>query len=537
LSFEERFEVVRAVHIGQIAAAYEAVQKQLDRKVLLKVIHAQWARDEELIERFAREGKAAARINHPNVVRIFESGREEGLPYLALEWIEGQSLAERLKGGPLSQNEVLRLARELLDGLGAVHDAGLLHRDIKPDNIMLGQDSSAHLTDFSLAGLTGPSRLTGHQSLVGSPAYIAPELISGAPASAQSDLYAVGVVLYEALTGSNPFEMDDPIATLDRVRQGGAPKLAGRGRIDASLANLVDSLIAADPQARPNGAAAALIMLKGEPVSIPVVEVIPAHPVWRWFSIWKSVAAFGAIIIAAVILWTLRPYNPAVQSPPEVVRQDSLLSVAQNVEPVSSAAVDSAATNPTVPLETRQRASPTPAALETISAPAQRQSDSLLVHNADEPETEASVVIMASPWGNIEIDGRPMGTSPLGAVKLKPGVHRLRVTHPSFPAYVGEITVGAKDTIRVDLPAASSAAFVSALPWGYLWVDGDSIGLLPRDGPLWLAPGGHLLGIFHPDFGWWSDSIRFEAGNQLKIKVNLQNGTMVATPIIGSSRE
>ena len=231
MKLEDRFDIEPPIHVGQIATSYPARQKGLARRVLLKVIHPQWTRDRELVERFNREGKAIALIDHPNVVRVFEYGEADGVYYLAFEWIDGGTLADRIKEGPLEQGQVRRIAAGVLAGLDAVHRAGLVHRDLKPDNIMVDCDGNPRLTDFSLAGFRHLPGLTGHGSIVGSPAYMAPEVVDGDPATPRSDLWALGIVLLESITGSNPYKADDPMLSLERVRRNAPPHLSERGNI------------------------------------------------------------------------------------------------------------------------------------------------------------------------------------------------------------------------------------------------------------------------------------------------------------------
>lgn len=192
MSLDDRFELGAPIHIGQISAAYPAIQKSDQKKVLLKVIHPQWINDQELLRRFDREARALAELDHPNVVKVFAYSTTDDLPYMSIEWMDGGTLEDRIKAGPLNQQELKRIAQEILSGLRAVHQQGLIHRDLKPDNILLSSSGTVKLADFSLAGFDKRSGLTQHGAIVGSPAYMAPELIEGHPASFQSDLYSLG---------------------------------------------------------------------------------------------------------------------------------------------------------------------------------------------------------------------------------------------------------------------------------------------------------------------------------------------------------
>lgn len=490
--------------------------------MLLKVIHPQWAGDAELIERFDREGKAIAKISHPNVVRVFDSGWEEGLPYLALEWIDGGTLEEKMAEGPLPQDQVKRLARELLDGLTAVHEAALIHRDIKPSNVMIGSDGSARLTDFSLAGLIEHSTLTGHNALVGSPAYIAPELLTGAAPDLRSDLYGVGVTLYQALTGSNPFDAGDPFASLERVRKGSAPKLKASPRVDPQLADLIDRLMDPDPELRPRTATEALIRLQGKGPR-PSVETVPppatsAPPVSRRRRLIAALAASVAAVAIVAIWIGLRKHE--AESP------DPASTGTVTVEPPESEIVQGAGEPAALPATREQQRSDSPERTVGEETPAGE------VEAA--PPAPAELMVIVSPWGEVWVDGTSRGTTPLGALSLPSGERSIEIRHPTLPGLSRRIELepGSGETLRVDLRAEAAAISVSCEPWGYLWLDGDSIGLLPRDAPIWLAPGEHTISIRNPSLPIREERLILAAGERLSLRINLKSGAKVATPEI-----
>lgn len=515
MSLDARYDIGQPIHVGQIATAYEAYQRDLDRKVLLKIVHPQWKNDPELLERFSREGKAAAMVSHHNVVKIFDFGREQGLPYIVLEWIDGGTLKDKLSEGPLPQSEVRKIAVELLKGLAAVHRVHLLHRDVKPDNIMLGADGEARLTDFSLAGLRHSSTLTGHNGIVGSPAYLAPELLTGSSPDPRSDLYSLGVVLIEALTGSNPFQAADPMTSIDLVQRISAPKLSGRLHLDPQLALLIDQLLRKNPDDRPLNAETALALLEVPPESVrndttthsPLAPIQNAY-LSRSLSYVLIVSVFTIVL---VILLSLGTVSKVDFTSPQVIIPRS----GTQLEPI-------VANNPAV-----------------------SQAESTIVssgnHNGSSPiisEDNAQygwLHLLVAPWGNVFIDGEAYGTTPLETLRLTAGKHRLTIEHPSLPGVdkVVSITAEQPNYLQFDLRAEAAEVFFTAVPWGYLWIDGDSIGLLPRSDPLWLTAGSHTIRIIHPDFSEWVKSVISKPGERSQYRIDLNNGTLIATPIPG----
>jgi hypothetical protein len=221
-----------------MAEVYDAVDERLERPVAVKLLRPEMAAREDVRLRFEAEARSAARLIHPNVVGVFDSGEDGDLPFLVMERLPGETLADRMQAasGPLDTDWVLRVAGDVLLALGAAHAAGLVHRDVKPANVLLATDGCAKVADFGIAKsleVAAAADLTTTNQLVGTPAYVAPERILGEPASPQSDLYAVGVVLYEALAGRKPFQGNTPVATAYAI-QHETPTALGELRPDLS---------------------------------------------------------------------------------------------------------------------------------------------------------------------------------------------------------------------------------------------------------------------------------------------------------------
>ena len=220
------FRLVREIGRGGMGIVYEAEQVPLGRRVALKVLPAGAALDERLAIRFLREARTVARLRHPGIVPVFGTGREQGVLFFAMELIEGESLAQRIERGPLPAADAARIASEIAHALQHAHDAGLIHRDVKPDNVMIGRDGRARLADFGLVHDLQGARLTRSQYVLGTPAYSAPEQARGEPVDPRSDVYGAGAVLYAMLGGKPPFAGDVPAAVLGRLASEPPPPLA-----------------------------------------------------------------------------------------------------------------------------------------------------------------------------------------------------------------------------------------------------------------------------------------------------------------------
>lgn len=239
---------------GGMGSVYKARDKALNRTVAIKVLNSQFGYDLENIERFEREARTLASLKHPNLMHVYDVGTEENNHYFAMEYIEGRSLKDMIEDHSrvISSKEALRITIEIMAGLQKVHDSGIVHRDIKPANIMIeNTDGRAVLVDFGLSKSTSDSGLTSAGSILGTPDYISPEQIEGFEAGYASDIYSLGVVLYEMITGENPFTRDSAMQTI-RAHCSYTPPILRKiaPRCSRELSRIVSIMIAVDPQNR-----------------------------------------------------------------------------------------------------------------------------------------------------------------------------------------------------------------------------------------------------------------------------------------------
>jgi len=213
---------------GGMGEVYRARDTELKRDVAIKVLPELWSRDPERLHRFELEAQAAAALNHPNIMSIHHVGQHNGSPYIVTELLQGETLRERLKKGPMRLHEALDDAIELAQGLGAAHDAGIIHRDLKPENIFITKDGRVKILDFGLAkfqpakstGVHGPTvslQPTSPGHVLGTVGYMSPEQVRGQPADARSDIFATGAVLYEMLTGNRAFRKPTSAETMNAI--------------------------------------------------------------------------------------------------------------------------------------------------------------------------------------------------------------------------------------------------------------------------------------------------------------------------------
>jgi hypothetical protein len=253
-----RYELEMVLGEGGMTSVWRALDTRLGRSVAVKMLDPTTQAAE--LQRLAEEARTVARLVHPNIVAVFDFGSEQGLSYLVMELVDGDSLRQRLAGGPLEISKVLEIGGQVCDALETAHRAGVVHRDIKPENILLSAADVVKICDFGVAQIPSNQIANGRapraNGTVGTSGYMAPEQVAGAPVDARTDLYALGCVLYAMLTGAGPFAGTDPAQIAQRQARLPAPRVAAsRPDVPRDLDALVAELLAKDPADRPATAA------------------------------------------------------------------------------------------------------------------------------------------------------------------------------------------------------------------------------------------------------------------------------------------
>src|SRR5436305_5464200 len=246
--FDGRYRIIRKLGAGGMANVYLAEDQELGRRVAIKILDDRHAADDSFVERFRREAKNAAGLSHPNIVSIYDRGEAEGTYYIAMEFLEGRSLKELIVSrGPAPIKVAIDYARQILAALGAAHKQGIVHRDIKPHNVLVGPQGRLKVTDFGIAR-SGASQMTEVGSIIGTAQYLSPEQARGAPVDQTSDLYSAGVVLYEMLTGQVPFTGDTPLEiAMKHLSEIPRPPSELRPEVPHDLDSVVLRALAKDP--------------------------------------------------------------------------------------------------------------------------------------------------------------------------------------------------------------------------------------------------------------------------------------------------
>lgn len=247
-----RYRLDARIGSGGMSTVYRAFDRTLERTVAIKVMHREIARDSDQLERFRREARAVAQLNHPHVVGVIDAGEEDGRPFIVFEHVEGETLKQRIRErGPLQIGEAVAYAIEIARALGAAHQRHIVHRDVKPQNVLIDGEGRAKVTDFGIARTLDEDGLTADGRVLGTTDYVAPEQAVGHGVTGRSDIYSLGIVLYEMLTGEVPYKGENQVAVaMAHVREPMPDVRALRPDVSAGLAAVLDRATAKEPDDR-----------------------------------------------------------------------------------------------------------------------------------------------------------------------------------------------------------------------------------------------------------------------------------------------
>jgi eukaryotic-like serine/threonine-protein kinase len=462
-----RYEVRRPLGRGGMGTVYEAHDRVLDEEVALKVLRAELAESPGMADRLRSEIKLARQVSHPNVCRIHEYGEDGSLRFLSMERVRGTNLKELLRQrGPLPEAEAIDVALQAADGLAAIHEKGVIHRDLKTLNLTVDDAGRVRVMDFGIATRAGDGGgPTGSGYVVGSPEYMSPEQARGRPLDFRSDVYALGIVLYELLTGRVPFRGETPVETLLMHLESPPPLDGAAGvAIPPRLVPVLRRALAKDPRERyASGSemAAALRAVR----SGGSAEGRPPRPI-------AAVALAAVVLVAATIFVATRrsPHSSAEPSPlPSTGPVTAPLSTPLATPSPPAATKGSPSASPRTPppqasarpspLESRSGAAGVPPATATPEpTPAATTETSTVLPPSPTPSPAAtpspttpagSLLVVVTPWADVSIDSVLVGQTPLARIPVAAGPHSILLVHPDYQPYPRRVTIHAGETYRL----------------------------------------------------------------------------------------
>ena len=417
-ALEGRYEIVRLLGRGGMAAVFLAQDLVLERQVAIKVLPPDMTRDGELIVRFQREAKTAAKLDHPNIIPIHRVESEAGLVYIVMKYVSGQSLEELLDQGPLSIQLTRHILREAALALGHAHRRHIVHRDVKPANIMLDDDGRVVLTDFGISkAVQGTTHLTGTGIIIGTPQYMAPEQAKGREVDGRTDQYALAMVGYRALTGELPFEGDPQSILYQQVHEKPPSVLERRRDAPLDLRVTLERALAKDSKARFPTMEEFAASVSGERGSSPGSgpTTVVSNPTKQeqakpdgdqGSGIYVAMGTVAAVLVAALM----------------------------GISRLHTGVAPPVARSPAV-------SRPAPVRTLTPAAPARPPS----AKNQGQPKLRvqeyAGLSVRSNPRGVLYLDGTRVGMTPISNHRLSPGTHRLRIDRKGYRTVTETIVV------------------------------------------------------------------------------------------------
>lgn len=457
-----RYRLAAELGRGAMGTVYRAEDPLLERKIALKVLATEYrtTAQKDSQARFFREARAAGRLNHPNIVTIHDVGESDGTPYIAMEFLSGLNLKETLEqGAVIPIRRLLEIAMLVARGLDYAHHHGVIHRDIKPANIMLLRNGAVKIMDFGIAHAPDTGA-TLSDALLGSPKYMAPEQIASRGVDARTDIFSLGVTLYEALTGKDPFDGDTIPAVMQLILQSEPPPPSSLNPdVPPALDALVLRAIAKSPDARFESArelatelATIRRTLHDKEAAIPrdpmlrspsvgeATQLISAPPVAhapkavRQGKRHSPLVLIGIVLAALVALFILNDRRTS----PEAARSAPVATATEAAAPVPAKLPVPAPTVETVVAANAPAAPPEPPAAPVAESPQPM------------PAAEGTLALSVLPWGEVHIDGRRRGvTPPLRTLQLPPGSHRIEIRNADLPPYVATVRIESGQTRRL----------------------------------------------------------------------------------------
>jgi predicted Ser/Thr protein kinase len=432
-----RYEITRLLGRGGMAVVFLAEDLALERQVAIKVLPPEMAHDTKLIPRFQQEAKTAAKLDHPNIIPIYRVESEAGLVYFVMKYVTGRSLEQLLENGPLPIDVARRVLREAALALGHAHQRRIVHRDVKPANIMMEADGRVMLTDFGISkALQGASQLTGTGTIIGTPHYMAPEQAKGLEVDGRADQYALAIVGHQILTGKQPFDGSAHSILYKQVFEPPPPMLATRPDVPRDMSAALERALSKDPEQRfatmEDFAAALTSERRSDPRTLVSAPIKPlavggptaAKPKRSSTVARRSVITLGICLAVGGVAWaglreTVEPSAPAAATivPPLEGMQPA---PTQRLKPPVSPSQ-----TPVAEGEDHAAAKPKPAKIEN-----------------------AYLTVASEPWGTLYLDNLEVGPTPVADYPLQPGRYRLRIEQEGYRTKTEIIVVTGPNPIR-----------------------------------------------------------------------------------------
>lgn len=519
---QDNFSIVQQISQSPTASVYKAYQKALERVVLLKVLHKHLLRDRSLVARFSREARSCATLHSDNIVQIYDLTEIDGAPAIVMEYVEGKSLEELLLDpGVRSEELLLNVAVSVLTALSYSHERGIIHRDIKPGNILVSDTGTIKVTDFGLASVADAPVLTMEGSLIGTPAYMSPEQARGEPVDARSDLFSLGVTLVEVLTGQKILLGESYSECMNKIQNFKLDSLKDlENKCSANVLEFLKRLLAPDKNSRFDSSDAALEYLTSF-LGKERVGFVSRRARRRRKNL-TTVGIAGVIVIAVVMAFVLKmPGEKRV-----VASRDSSTEVTSTLSHPTATGLPGEKSKSDYTQEktelNRTSEAKSPNADARMKQPVGVNSGMGIGSlTSATPDSGYISIGKCEPWAKIYIDSAYAGQTPLGgSMKVPVGRHRVTFSNPYFTPIVKVVAVQKRllSTVDADFLQDAGYLYVTVEPWGKVLVDDNFRESTPTVDPIAVSSGTRIVRVQNPHFTDIVRSVTVKPGDTLKLK-------------------
>lgn len=500
----DKFEIIDTLKKDQHTSVYLANHIYLGKKIILKTLSTSELTDTTFLDRFKREAKILAQLDHPNLIKVFDFGTAGNNFYISFEYFEGRNLRQIIKEEDLSYEQKIHLCIQLFKALQVAHQSGVIHRDIKPENILVNTKLDLKIADFGLALVRDDLLLTHKSSIVGTPGYMSPEQIRGEELTTQTDLFSSGIVVYELFTGTNPFIGKDIKDTINNILDFNAEKdLKQLSSLPPKVQNAVINLLRKNFSKRTKTALEALSFF--EPLEESTPEVAPESSTVRKINLKILYLSAIAIIIIALIGFFTSERNgkkPTAKADKKITNE--------NVPPKKDILNKNDEKNSVPNTSTKEEDKVVP------------ESEKIL-----ETVRYGKLFVEANPWAEIYINDKKIETTPLEqSIQLSSGNYELKLLHPDFPPYIEKIKIEPDKVQNVKINFYEKVGYLDCkiFPWGDIYIDGNYKSTSPLLKPIMLMPGSYDLSIRNPSYEKSIEKkITVKAKETLTLKFNFDN--------------
>ncbi len=504
----DKFEIIECLKKDHCSGVYIANHIYLGKKILLKSLNTRTIMDRNVINRFKREAKILAGLDHPNIIKVLDFGLFEDYFYISFEYFESKNLRELMESEKLSNTTKHSLTAQLFKGLEYAHSRDIIHRDIKPENILVNSEGELKLGDFGLALVTTDNTVTNQFGIVGTPSYMSPEQIQGQELSACSDLFSTGIVIYELYSEKTLFVDSDLNKILNKIIGFSYSQISEEvEEFPDIIKEIAKGCLQKKCEDRIASSAEILGLLgeSNEGSEKPHGEVKRTHSLLPWG------VGFIVIVIASIIFFTNNTEKPQIENSP-IIKIDTSSQKPSEKEKTSGA--------------------------YTAKEKENRSTNEIANTNSEISETAfpkqvaieyGQLFVECKPWAHVYIDSIRLETTPLKKnITLRTGEHSLLLHNPGYPKYEKIISIGSNEVslIKIDLDSLVSYLAIKVFPWGQVQFDGNILGDTPFLHPIRLENDHGELRIVNPQYPDFKYRLELTKGDTITLSYNFKTGKL-----------